>query len=527
MFFGYFLLTVAISISTVSAYYSISGLTAIFSGAVIPIIIMGSALEIGKISATVWLHKYWDRASIQFKLYLIPAIAGLMLITSMGIFGLLSKSHVASSEISASAQAKVQIFDDKIATEKENIASAKQSLAQLDKQVNEVLSRSTNTQGASKSVQIRKQQVAERKQLDKIISGAQTRIEQLQADKAPLATSLRTAESDIGPIKYIAAMIYGDKPDAAILEKAVRAVILIIVFVFDPLALVLILAAEQTLVWTREDKEKKDKLDKAMDEALNATKSAFEVLDEQRLGWHREWVPDRESWPEWDDTITDKQYEAIKQEANVDDDIAMQSFFSEGKELAKAIDANDGYLNKPWAWGTNATKDGLVPKVEEPVVVTLPEVVDGTSAEEFIQQLNEQLAHASEHHDPEPLGAVRQVVITDSPHDPEPHNTVTVPDMSISAEETPVNAGFGIQFPTNPDKGDMFLRVDYLPNRPYKWNGIKWIEVDKTKTDSFAYDDAYIQYLIEKLDSGEYDVDLLSPAEQEQIQGYLNGKSKQ
>ena len=502
MIFGIFVLVVALTISAVAAYYSIAGLCAIFAAAVVPIIIMGAALELGKITATVWLHKYWHKANIQFKLYLIPAIVVLMIITSMGIFGFLSKAHMDQSVTVGDSSAQVQILDEKIKTEQDNIASAKRALGQMDSQVDQMLSRTTDDKGTNRAVQIRKNQAGERKSLQNEITTAQKHIAELQNERAPLAAQSRKIEAEVGPIKYIAALIYGDNPDANTLERAVRWVIILLVFVFDPLALILILAAEQTIAWAREEKEK-------------------------RKGWHQEWVPDTEAWPEWDDTITDEQYEAIKQEANVSDDIAMQSFFDEGKELAKAIDTNDGYLNKPWAWGTNATKDGLVPKVEEPVVVTLPEVVDGTSAEEFIQQLNEQLAHASEHHDPEPLGAVRQVVITDSPHDPEPHNTVTVPDMSISAEETPVNAGFGIQFPTNPDKGDMFLRVDYLPNRPYKWNGVKWIEVDKTKTDSFAYDDAYIQYLIEKLDSGEYDVDLLSPAEQEQIQGYLNGKSKQ
>ena len=509
MIFGLFVLGVALTISAVAAYYSIAGLCAIFAAAVVPIIIMGAALELGKITATVWLHKYWHRVNIQFKLYLVPAIIVLMLITSMGIFGFLSKAHMDQNITVGDSSAQVSILDEKIKTEQDNIAANKKALQQMDAQVDQMLGRTTDDKGASKAVQVRKSQAKERTSIQADIGRSQKTIAQLQEERAPLAAKARKIEAEVGPIKYIAALIYGDNPDANLLERAVRWVIILLVFVFDPLALILILAAEQTIIWSQEDKKKKD------------------VQDKQREGWHQEWVPDTEAWPEWDDTITDEQYEAIKQEANIDDDIAMQSFFNEGKELAKAIDANDGYLNKPWAWGTNATKDGLVPKVEEPVVVTLPEVVDGTSAEEFIQQLNEQLAHASEHHDPEPLGAVRQVVITDSPHDPEPHNTVTVPDMSISAEETPVNAGFGIQFPTNPDKGDMFLRVDYLPNRPYKWNGIKWIEVDKTKTDSFAYDDAYIQYLIEKLDSGEYDVDLLSPAEQEQIQGYLNGKSKQ
>ena len=114
--------------------------------------------------------------------------------------------------------------------------------------------------------------------------------------------------------------------------------------------------------------------------------------------------------------------------------------------------------------------------------------------------------------------------------DPEPINSrsspnqIVIPDFSITAEDTaPINSGFGTEFPKNPNKGDIFLRVDILPSKLYKWNEQKWIEVDKTKTDSFTYDQAYIQHLVEKINSGEYDVDLLSVAEQEQIQGYLNG----
>jgi len=106
-------------------------------------------------------------------------------------------------------------------------------------------------------------------------------------------------------------------------------------------------------------------------------------------------------------------------------------------------------------------------------------------------------------------------------------NQIVIPDFSISAEEpNPVNANFGDTFPANPQKGDMYLRVDMLPSKLFKWNEKKWIEVDKTKTDSFAYDRAYIQHLIDKIDSGEYDVDLLTDAESEQIKEYLNDKSK-
>lgn len=125
--------------------------------------------------------------------------------------------------------------------------------------------------------------------------------------------------------------------------------------------------------------------------------------------------------------------------------------------------------------------------------------------------------------DEEPINPPpKAVVIHDNP------NHVIIPDLSIGAEQiTPVNAGFGTNFPTNPIKGDMYLRVDYLPSRLYKWNEKKWIEVDKTKTDSFAYDRRYIQHLIEKIDTGEYDIDLITDVEREQITRYLNDKPKQ
>ena len=137
------------------------------------------------------------------------------------------------------------------------------------------------------------------------------------------------------------------------------------------------------------------------------------------------------------------------------------------------------------------------------------------------------------HADPAPIGPVH-VPLSDHVHDPEPinarlaQNQIVIPDFSISAEETnPVNASFGDTFPNNPVKGDMFLRVDMLPSKLFKWNEKKWIEVDKTKTDSFTYDRAYIQHLIEKIDTGEYDVDLLTDEERDQIKEYLNEQSKQ
>ena len=274
MIFGYALLFVALLISSVAAFYSIAGLTAIFAAAFWPIVIMGGVLEIGKIATTVWLHKYWDRAAVQFKLYLVPAIAILMLITSMGIFGFLSKAHLDQAVPAGDISSQVQIFDDKIKTERDDIDAARRALKQMDAQVDEKLSRTTDDRGAERAVQIRRTQAKERTTLQNEISSAQKKISTLQEQRAPVASQARKVEAEVGPIKYIAALIYGDNPDANLLEKAVRWVIILIVLVFDPLALVLILAADQTFAWHREDKRK---------------------------GWSQVWQPNSEAWPEWDD----------------------------------------------------------------------------------------------------------------------------------------------------------------------------------------------------------------------------------
>jgi hypothetical protein len=101
---------------------------------------------------------------------------------------------------------------------------------------------------------------------------------------------------------------------------------------------------------------------------------------------------------------------------------------------------------------------------------------------------------------------------------------VVIPDLSIQAtQETPTNVGFGTEFPKNPNKGDMFLRVDILPNKLYKWNETKWIEIDKKSTDSYSYDEKYIKHLIDKIENGEYDIDMLNDAELEQIEKLKNG----
>ncbi len=241
MIFGYTIMIIAITISAIAAWYSVAGLTAIFAAAVTPVIIMGGALEAGKIVATVWLHNNWKRVGWAFKTYLIPAIVFLMLLTSMGIFGFLSKAHSDQSLVSGDAMSKVAIYDEKIKTLKDNIDSAKKALQQMDAQVDARLSRGESESGAERAVSIRKQQAKERATLQAEVTKSQKEIIKLQEERAPLAAEFRKVEAEVGPIKYIAALIYGDNPDQNVLERAVRWVIILIVIVFDPLALTLIL----------------------------------------------------------------------------------------------------------------------------------------------------------------------------------------------------------------------------------------------------------------------------------------------
>jgi hypothetical protein len=256
-------------LSGIAAWYSVVGLTAIFAAAVIPIIIMGGALEFAKVITTVWLHRYWDKCKWAMKTYLTGAVIVLALVTSMGIFGFLSKAHMDQGIPTGDVAAQIQLFDDKIAIQKElisserqNIEAARKTLSQMDAQLTARLDRGDSEASVERAVQIRAQQRRERTTLNAEIAAAQKRIEasnleiqKLSIEKAPLASKYRAIEAEVGPIKYIAALIYGDNPDTATLERAVRWVIILLIFVFDPLALMLVIAAISSYKWEFEKKK--------------------------------------------------------------------------------------------------------------------------------------------------------------------------------------------------------------------------------------------------------------------------------
>ena len=257
MLFALITLLSAISLSAIAAYYSVIGLMAIFAAAPIPIAIMGGALEFSKLIAASWAYKNWTIAPRFLKYYFTIAVIILMFITSLGIFGYLSKAHNDQTLISGDVSAKIAMIDEKIKVERDNIDVNRKTLKQMDESVDQVMVRSTNEKGAEKAASLRKAQQTERSRILKEIETYNKRISTLNEERAPIATEIRKVEAEVGPIKYIAALIYGDSMDSSLLDKSVRFVIILLVLVFDPMAVLLVIAGNFSLRQLAKEKEEK------------------------------------------------------------------------------------------------------------------------------------------------------------------------------------------------------------------------------------------------------------------------------
>ena len=355
----------ALTISAVAIYYSVAGLAAIFAAAVIPIIVMGVALEVGKLITAVWLHRYWSQAAWWLKTYLSLAVFILMFITSMGIFGFLSKAHIEQTSLSQEQVALIETLDDKetrsqakidrwrgeldrllsgedvrvdslvekeeegldkiyarinkekdafradakfkveqqqtrieqaqdrrdaeiAAAEKkfegtlggtkqyeDAVSKAKQNeLSVASRAQKEILAVNTKLDedlakidtkyaGDIKAINDRIQNLRNQantktvdidsrvEELEGLIEVEQTKIDEVNEEKFGYEKEYRKLEAEVGPIKYIAEFIYGEDANQNLLEAAVRWVIIIIIFVFDPLAVLLLIASQYTFNWNR------------------------------------------------------------------------------------------------------------------------------------------------------------------------------------------------------------------------------------------------------------------------------------
>ena len=261
----------AIALSAIAGYYSIIGLAAIFVGAFWPVVLMGSVLEVSKLVTASWLYRNWKIAPFLLRTYLTCAVLIIMLITSMGIFGFLAKAHI-DSTLNSNAnnvELKTLTVQEKITRDRLDylIARAKDPSTASDK-------------------------------LDRQIQTTQKELSDISKRKLPLLREDVKLTADVGPIKYVAELIYGDADNG--IDKAVKLVIMIIMVVFDPLAVLLLVAANMALV----ERKKKE-------------------------GWKQVWQPESESWPP---------YEPNFQETKVPDEEIQTDTIQVEKENVAEID---------------------------------------------------------------------------------------------------------------------------------------------------------------------------------------------
>lgn len=220
MFFGIIVLLCGLFVSAIAAWYSIVGLIAIFATSPLSIALMGGGLEAGKLIAASWLYKNWKEAPRFLKYYLTFAVVILMFITSLGIFGFLSKAHIESNIDVGETQVQLRILQRQEQITEERI----EFLLKKAGDDPEKISRRTSDQ----------------------IQQAQDELIEIQQKKLPLEKNQNALMAEVGPLKYIAEMIYGKDAESHF-DSAVRFVIILLIFVFDPLAVLLVIAANYTL----------------------------------------------------------------------------------------------------------------------------------------------------------------------------------------------------------------------------------------------------------------------------------------
>jgi hypothetical protein len=338
----------------------------------------------------------------------------------------------------------------------------------MDEAVDQVMGRSADEKGADKAVQIRRSQNKERARLIAEIDTEQKTVAKLNEEAAPLRAEFRKIEAEVGPIKYIAALIYGDNPDANILERAVRWVIMLLVCVFDPLAIMMLLASTESLKWAREGRTSR---------VLEPEPPAYEPDDGPI-----------------DPEVLEQLRAMAKQDLPTGELVSRQELFPENPHPP-------GWMFEPDP-----------PPVPQTAVEAIPPELDDDSDEveqESSDEIKAAMTRWKEQHPGDTLKNQRYLL-----------NRGTIDQLPWLLPSTN-QSGFGTEFPQNPHKGDTFVRTDRTPNQVYKFNSVDWIQVDKSVSDSYTYNTAYIDHLIEKISQGEYDPDLLSNSEQEQVEQRL------
>ncbi len=240
MFFAIITLITALSMAITAAWFAIAGIMAIFAGMPIYALIMGIVVEAGKVVGVTWVYRNWLEKT-KLKLIMIPLVIIAMLLTSMGIFGLLSKAHLEQTAPVLNNSAKIERLDQRITREHTEIADATLIIAQLDETIQVLVDAKIISHPTRGSRVVRINQQPQRDQLKEIIDNSFDSIDEYEDEKLTLNQQLNELELEVGPIKYLAALVYEDPQNR--LDEAVRTVIIAFIFVFDPMAILLLMAA--------------------------------------------------------------------------------------------------------------------------------------------------------------------------------------------------------------------------------------------------------------------------------------------
>ena len=497
MFFGIITLLTALSMATVAAVFAIYGIIAIFAGMPQFALIMGAVIELGKVVGISWLYRNWNEPT-KIKYAMAPLVLVAMMLTSMGIFGLLSKAHLEQTSPVANNEIQITRLDQQIDREQSRIIDAEQVISQLDQSV-QALIEFDRIRGPDGALAVRESQSEQREVLRQTIDTAQTEVDRLEDQKLELTQELTAIALEVGPVKYIAELVYGDDTDRT--EEAVRWVIIAFIFVFDPMAILLLMAANYTL-----DQRKRQPMVPEIP-IVEPKEENKEETDVKENTEELNNVPDTT-----DDTDTyvpsDSQPDPIRAEPpETPNDL---------QETVIGTDERDIVLVQP-----EGTIDPITSVPDQPSSVDDAAQVMAESAIKKIVNNNNIITEGVT-----PLHDVgggyieynKQLFQKDALKEIKPDLFAIRPDSIMP------NSSFGTQFPKIAKKKDIFVRVDTLPNKVFRFDGNKWIEVNKNLTATYLYDQEYIKYLVEKIDSGEYDVELLSEQERTQIEEYLSNQ---
>jgi len=605
MLFNYLTIFIALSISGVAIFYSVAGLATIFAASVVPIIIMGSVLEVGKLITAVWLHKNWKKAVWWLKTYLTVAVVILMFITSMGIFGYLSKSHIEQASASDDQIAKIEVLDDTIvrldskikrwddeierlssgdinntrvdnliqreqdaldtinvAIDKEkqeyrtqastdinainnkltqyrdntkdeivsineqlktcfscadeqqalkdtksalagNEASATSNISSIKRQLSVDLSNIAQQYTSQLAPinqrinELKTQSSSKTQDIDVRISTLESNIQTAQAtlssnreDKTVLESKFRKLEAEVGPVKYIAEFIYNKKADRNMLEEAVRWVIVTIIFVFDPLAVLLLIASQYSF---EETKRKNNPKPPTPTQPINPTKREHDYTELVGRTYKGKWHPDDAPVPsntQIEQAVYDKVeliseiFKGAQYEDVADDSTPTKTKIVKQKEPTKtnkkAIKQAVKKITPTKTPKRSAINKKINSKVSDKDITVITAMIESVSNDDYIPyagKMHRKQAFAMMH--PEFLTDVRSTV------------------------------DFGIAFPENVANATIFLRTDFLPTKLFRFNGESWVELDKALLRESAYSRKYIEHLIEKINEHDYDKVLL------------------